>query len=75
MTIKQIFVEVSRRSNTLTPFPPLALATITDIITPLKNGEVDEEQEVMAYTIPFVVQAYSTSKSPKKKSTRRKQVT
>jgi hypothetical protein len=43
-----------------------------DIIMPLKNGEIDEDEEVSLYKIVFSINRGSTSKSPKKRTTARK---
>jgi len=45
LVVKQFFVELSQYANTITPIPPLSSTIIANIITCLKNREIDEENK------------------------------
>jgi hypothetical protein len=50
----QIFQELDRQLGFQTPIPLDILSTTSSIITPLIDGEQEEEMEAVLYTDPFV---------------------
>jgi len=53
--VEEILEEVSQQSNTLVLIPPLDRLIVSKTIMPLQYGEIKEEKEAIAYTMPFVI--------------------
>jgi hypothetical protein len=70
----QIFQELDRQLGFQTPIPPDVLSDKLTILTPLTDGEQEEEREETLYTIPFVPNLDMETSSPTKQTlTKRKQ--
>jgi hypothetical protein len=70
----QIFQELDRQLGFETPIPPEVLSDKSTILTPLTDGEQEEEREVTLYTIPFVSNLDMEGGTPVKQTlTKRKQ--
>jgi hypothetical protein len=64
----QIFQELDRQLGFQTPIPPDVLSTKSTIITPLTDGEQEEEREPALYIEPFV-RNFEEEASPPAKQT------